>query len=51
MLLVYKPVLFQSEKNEVSYKLASGKDTTEIQQDVFGAMIKGVDEKLQLGFF
>lgn len=47
----YKPVLFQSEKNEVSYQLANGKDTTEIQQDVFGAMIKGVDFNYNWDFF
>lgn len=47
----YKPVLFQSEKNEVSYTLPNGKDTMEIQQDVFGAIIKGVDENYNWEFF
>ncbi len=47
----YKPVLFQSEKNEIRYKLSNGKDTTEIQQDVLGAIIKGVDENYNWQFF
>lgn len=47
----YKPILLQSAKNEVRYKLASGKDTSENQQDVFGAVIKGVDEKYDWNFY
>jgi len=47
----YKPVLFQSSKNEINYVLENGKDTTEIQQDVLGAIIKGVDESYDWNFF
>ena len=47
----YKPVLLQSDKNERKYKLASGKDTAEIQQDVLGAIVKGVDEGYDWQFF
>ncbi|MEJ6583796.1 MAG: FtsX-like permease family protein [Crocinitomicaceae bacterium] len=47
----YKPVLLQSDKNERKYKLANGKDTSEIQQDVLGAIVKGVDEGYDWNFF
>ncbi len=47
----YKTVLFQSSKNEVTYKLPSGKDTTEIQQQVHGAVIKGVNDDYDWSFF
>lgn len=47
----YKPVLFQSEKNEIHYKLPDGKDTSEINQQVNGAMIKGIDADYDLSFF
>ncbi len=47
----YKPVLLQSKLNEITYQLPSGKDTTEVQQQVFGAVIKGVDEKFDWSFF
>lgn len=47
----YKPVLFQSEKNEIYYKLPNGKDTSEINQQVNGAMIKGIDADYNLDFF
>ncbi len=47
----YKPVLFQSEENEVTYKLPDGTDTTEIQQNVLGAIIKGVGSEYNLNFY
>ncbi len=47
----YKPVLFQSRKSEVKYKLPSGKDTTETQQQVYGAIIKGVTNDYNWSFF
>ena len=47
----YKPVLFQSEKNDITYKLPSGKDTTETHQNVLGAMIKGINEDFNPDFF
>lgn len=49
--IAYKPVLFQSDKKERSYKLASGKDTTEIQQEIQGAIIKGVSDDYNWKFF
>ncbi len=47
----YKPVLLQSKLNEITYQLPGGKDTTEVQQQVFGAVIKGVDENFDWSFF
>jgi len=47
----YKPVLFQSKKEEIKYKLANGKDTSEIQQNVFGTVIKGVEDGYDWSFF
>ena len=47
----YKPVLFQSKKNDITYKLPSGKDTTETHQNVLGAMIKGINEDFNPDFF
>lgn len=47
----YKPVLFQSDKNEITYKLPSGKDTSETHQTVQGAIIKGIGSDYDLSFF
>lgn len=47
----YKPVLLQSEEREISYKLASGKDTIENQYQVHGAVIKGVGTDYDWAFF
>ena len=47
----YKPVLFQSERTEIHYTLPNGKDTSEINQQVNGAIIKGVDSTYNLDFF
>lgn len=47
----YKPVLLQSEKREISYQLASGKDTLENQYQVHGAVIKGVSFDYDWTFF
>ena len=47
----YKPVLFQSRKSEIHYTLPSGKDTSEIQQEVFGAILKGVQANYDFDFF
>ncbi len=49
--VAYKPVLFQSDKIERSYKLKSGKDTSYLQQEIKGAILKGVDETYDLTFF
>lgn len=49
--VAYKPVLFQSDKKEISYKLANGKDTSQIQQEIQGAIIKGVGEGFDWSFF
>ena len=42
--VAYKPVLFQSKKQKIKYTLPNGADTSEIQQNVFGTVIKGVEE-------
>lgn len=47
----YKPVLFQSDKKEITYKLPDGRDTSEIQQNVFGAVIKGIASDYDLSFY
>ena len=47
----YKPVLFQSKLSEIHYALPNGKDTSEIQQQVHGAVIKGVDKTYDWRFF
>ncbi len=47
----YKPVLLQSEEREISYKLSNGKDTTETQYQVHGAVIKGIANDYDWGFF
>lgn len=49
--VAYKPVLFQSKREEINYKLPSGKDTSEIQQNVFGTVIKGVEDDYDWTFF
>lgn len=49
--VAYKPVLFQSDKKEISYKLSNGKDTSQIQQEIQGAIIKGVGEGFDWSFF
>lgn len=47
----FKPVLFQSNKSEVTYKLKDGRDTTEYQLEVSGSVIKGVDHQFDWSFF
>lgn len=47
----YKPVLFQSENTEIKYKLANGRDTAEMQQQIQGAMIKGVGKNYNWDFY
>ena len=47
----YKPVLFQSKKNEIKYTLPTGKDTSEIQQNIYGTVLKGVNDEYDWSFF
>lgn len=47
----YKPVLFQSAKNESTIKLANGKDSTFTNQNIQGGLIKGVDGSFDFQFF
>lgn len=47
----FKPVLFQSKKERIEYQLPNGKDTFEINQQVQGAMIKGVLDSYDFSFF
>lgn len=49
--VAYKPVLFQSDKSEVTIKLASGKDSILTKQNVQGGIVKGVDESYDWSFF
>lgn len=49
--VAYKPVLFQSNKSEITYKLPDGTDTTEYQLDVAGTVIKGVGPEYDWSFF
>ena len=49
--VAYKAVLFQSKKNKIHYKLSNGKDTSEISQQVSGAIMKGVDKNYNLNFY
>lgn len=47
----FKPVLFQSNNAEIHYTLPNGKDTFEINQQVQGAMIKGVLNDYDFSFY
>lgn len=47
----FKPVLFQSNKSEITYKLPDGRDTVEYQLEVSGSIVKGVDESFDWSFF
>lgn len=47
----YMPILFQSDKTLISYKLSNKKDTSETIQNVFGAIIKGVEENYNFEFY
>lgn len=49
--VAYKPVLFQSEKVDSKITLASGKDSILTQQNIQGALIKGVDSSYDWDFF
>lgn len=49
--VAYKPVLFQSNKFERIAKLNSGKDSAYQQQEIHGAMMKGIDATYDLSFF
>lgn len=48
--VAYKPVIFQSEKFERSFK-KSGKDTSYSRQEIHGAVIKGVEGSYDWKFF
>ncbi len=49
--IAYKPVLFQSNKKDRQFKLKSGKDTSYVQQEIQGAILKGIDYNYDLSFF
>ncbi len=49
--VAFKPVLLQSEKRDGTIKMANGKDSSVVQQDIQGAILKGVDENFDWSFF
>ncbi len=49
--VAYKPVLFQSNKKNRQFKLQSGDDTSYVQQEIQGAILKGIDNNYDLSFF
>lgn len=49
--VAYKPVLFQSDKKQRQFTLKSGRDTSYNQQEIQGAILKGVDHTYDLSFF
>ena len=49
--VAYKPILFQSDRNERIVKLANGKDTSIVEQNVHGGLLKGVDNQYDWSFF
>jgi len=49
--VAFKPILLQSEKVESSIKTVKGKDSTVYQQNIQGALLKGVDESFDWSFF
>ena len=49
--VAFKPVLFQSDEKEITYKLSNGKDTSQTQQEIQGAIIKGVGNNFDWDFF
>lgn len=49
--VAYKPVLFQSDKSERLVKLSDNKDTIIKEQNVQGAILKGVENQYDWDFF
>ncbi len=49
--VAFKPILLQSEKSQNTIKLANGKDSVISQQNIQGAILKGVDENFDWSFF
>tara|TARA_R110000737_G_scaffold53512_2_gene75162 strand:+ start:10533 stop:12347 length:1815 start_codon:yes stop_codon:yes gene_type:complete len=49
--VAFKPILLQSEKSEQIIKTAKGKDSVISQQNIQGAILKGVDESFDWSFF
>jgi len=49
--VAYKPVLFQSEKTKRIAQFYSQKDTSIVEQNIHGAILKGVDGQYDWSFF
>ncbi len=49
--VAYKPVLFQSDKNQRTVTLSNKKDTTITEQNVHGGLLKGVENEYDWSFF
>jgi lipoprotein-releasing system permease protein len=47
----YKPILLQSDKTKRRVRLSNGKDTILEQQEIHGALLKGVDKTYDLSFY
>lgn len=49
--VAYKPVLFQSDRNSRTVKLANGQDTVIAEQNIHGGLLKGVENSYDWDFF
>lgn len=49
--VAYKPVLFQSDRNQRTVKLSDNRDTVITEQNVHGGLLKGVDNQYDWDFF
>lgn len=49
--VAYKPVLFQSDRNQRTVRLSDSRDTTITEQNVHGGLLKGVDNQYDWEFF
>jgi lipoprotein-releasing system permease protein len=49
--VAFKPVLLQSEKRDSKVKTAAGKDSSIVQQDIQGGILKGVDANFDWSFY
>jgi lipoprotein-releasing system permease protein len=48
--VAFKPMLLQSAKNDFMVEMSNGKDSSIVQQDIQGAILKGVDKNYDWSF-